>query len=201
MIKNIISVISLCFISAVQAESSHSSMNHGNMSHESMNHGDLSSKTTLKEAGTDPFAVIQEVISALESNPNTNWEKVNLEALRLHLVEMQDITINVNVAEKNVESGFEAIIMPISRRALRAVGNVLQNHKSMLESETGWHMEVIKTEDVFNITVTTTDVNEINKIRGLGYIGVMAYGNHHQPHHWALASGENPHATHLMKHK
>jgi hypothetical protein len=28
----------------------------------------------------------------------------------------------------------------------------------------------------------------------------MAYGSHHQPHHWAMASGENTHSEHTMKH-
>jgi hypothetical protein len=48
--------------------------------------------------------------------------------------------------------------------------------------------------------VVSKKAHEVAKIRGLGYIGVMAYGNHHQPHHWAMASGENPHASHNMRH-
>jgi len=43
------------------------------------------------------------------------------------------------------------------------------------------------------ITATTAKENEIDKVRGLGYIGLMAYGAHHQPHHWMMATGKNPH--------
>ena len=31
------------------------------------------------------------------------------------------------------------------------------------------------------------------RIRGLGFIGLMTVGMHHQAHHLALASGQNPH--------
>lgn len=42
----------------------------------------------LTESGTDLFATIQEVIRKLEANPDTDWSKVNLEALREHLRDM-----------------------------------------------------------------------------------------------------------------
>jgi hypothetical protein len=42
------------------------------------------------------------------------------------------------------------------------------------------------------ITISETPKNEA-KIRGLGYIGLMAYGDHHQRHHWAMATGKSPH--------
>jgi hypothetical protein len=41
--------------------------------------------------------------------------------------------------------------------------------------------------------VTTTKPDEVAKIRGLGYIGILATGAHHQAHHWAMARGINPH--------
>jgi hypothetical protein len=69
-----------------------------------------------------------------------------------------------------------------------------------MKAETGWDMQVSNNDDVFTLTVVSKKAHEVAKIRGLGYIGVMAYGNHHQPHHWAMASGENPHAAHNMKH-
>ena len=69
-----------------------------------------------------------------------------------------------------------------------------------MKAETGWDMQVENIDNVFTLTVTTPIPDEVVKIRGLGYIGLMAYGNHHQPHHWAIATGNNPHAGHNMKH-
>jgi hypothetical protein len=176
-------------------------MHHTNMNHASMmGHNTVATPVVLTESGTDPFATMQEVIAALEANPDTNWEKVNIEALRLHLVEMQDMTINVTVKQQHIDNGFQAVVTPTTNRAVKSLTRVLSGHPAQMKVETGWDMQVSNNNDVFTLTVTTDKVHDVAKIRGLGYIGVMAYGNHHQPHHWAIASGKNPHAEHNMKH-
>ena len=154
----------------------------------------------LSEAGTDPFAVIQEAIALLEANPDTDWSTVNIEALRLHLIEMQDMTLNVTVEQQPISLGFMAVITPTTNRALQSMTQVLSAHPSQMKEETGWDMVVTNNNGIFTIAVTTDQLQDVDKIRGLGYIGIMAYGSHHQPHHWAMASSENPHSEHVMKH-
>ena len=176
-------------------------MHHTNMNHAAMmGHNTAAAPVALKESGTDPFATLQEVITVLEANPGTNWEKVNIEALRLHLVEMQDMTINVDVKQQDINNGFQAVVTPTTNRAVKSITRVLSGHPVQMKAETGWDMQVQNNNGVFTVTVTTDNAKDGAKIRGLGYIGVMAYGSHHQPHHWAIASGENPHAGHVMKH-
>ncbi|MEO1891115.1 MAG: hypothetical protein ABGX45_05455, partial [Candidatus Thioglobus sp.] len=176
-------------------------MHHANMNHAAMmGNNTAATPAVLTESGTDPFATIQEVITALEANPDTNWEKVNIEALRLHLVEMQDMTLNIDVTQTHIDNGFKAVVAPTSSRAVKSLTRVLSAHPAQMKAETGWDMQVQNNNGVFTLTVTTDNVKDVAKIRGLGYIGVMAYGNHHQPHHWAMASGDNPHAGHSMKH-
>jgi hypothetical protein len=176
-------------------------MHHANMSHTAMmGHNIAPTQVVLTESGTDPFATLQEVITALEADPSTNWERVNIEALRLHLVEMQDMTINVAVKQRHINNGFQAVVTPTTSNAVQSLTRVLSGHPAQMKAETGWDMQVQINNSVFILTVTTDNAKDVAKIRGLGYIGVMAYGNHHQPHHWAMASGGNPHAGHSMKH-
>ena len=210
--KNIIySAISIAAITitTIALSQEHKMMNHADMEHSSdMNHDtmidsnttDQGSTAILTEAGTDPFAVIQEVIALLEANPDTDWSAVNIEALRLHLVEMQDMTLNVTVEQEPIKLGFKAVITPTTNRALQSMSRVLSVHPSQMKEETGWDMVVTNNNGIFTIVVTTDQLQDVNKIRGLGYIGIMAYGNHHQPHHWAMASGDNPHSEHSKKH-
>ena len=42
--------------------------------------------------GQDAFGAIQEIVRILEADPKTDWSKVNLEALRQHLIDMKDVT-------------------------------------------------------------------------------------------------------------
>ena len=203
--KIIYSAISIAAITiaTVALSQEHKMMKHADMEHSSdMNHDTpIEDNTThqestaiLSEAGTDPFAVIQEVIALLEANPDTDWSAVNIEALRLHLVEMQDMTLNVTVEQEPIKLGFKAVITPTTKRALQSMSRIFSAHPSIIKEETGWDMFVTDNNGIFTIEVTSDQLQEVDKIRGLGYIGIMAYGNHHQPHHWAMASGDNPHS-------
>lgn len=199
MIKLSLGMVIAMVTTVVNAEIDHTNMDHSAMMHHSQPMIQVN-EVTLTESGTDPFAVMQEAIAALEANPGTNWEKVNIEALRLHLVEMQDMTLNVDVTQTRIDNGFKAVVTPTSSRAVKSLTKVLSAHPAQMKAETGWDMQVSNNNGVFTLNVTTENAKDVAKIRGLGYVGVMAYGNHHQPHHWAMASGENPHAGHNIKH-
>ena len=148
----------------------------------------------LTEAGTDLFATIQEVIRKLSADPNTDWSKVNLEALRQHLRDMFEFSYNVDViSQKPIDQGVKILVKPVTDRAEQALDKVLSAHPMMLKMETGWTMQSSKRDGQYQLIVTTTKPTEVDKIRGLGYIGLLAIGNHHQIHHWSMAKGQNPH--------
>ncbi len=148
----------------------------------------------LTESGTDMFATIQEVIKKLSADPNTDWSKVNLEALRQHLRDMFEFSYNVDViSQYPLPQGVKIKVKPLTAKAIQALDRLLSAHPKMLKMETGWDMHASKSNDHYQIIVTTTKPSEVDKIRGLGYIGLLAIGNHHQPHHWAMAKGQNPH--------
>jgi hypothetical protein len=169
------------------AADDHSAM----MNHE---HKADSSDKKLTEAGNDAFGTIQEVIRRLNSDPNTDWSKVNLEALRLHLLDMNDMTLNVEViSQKPIHNGLEAIVRPTTDRAALALKRVFNAHPTQFKNDTGWSMKVVKNNGQYTMIATSDNPKDATKIRGLGYIGLMAYGDHHQRHHWAMATGKNPH--------
>jgi len=63
-------------------------------------------------------------------------------------------------------------------------------HVATMNGVEGWAMQAEEVEAGAVMTVTGPDAI---RIRGLGFIGLMAVGMHHQAHHMALASGQNPH--------
>lgn len=151
------------------------------------NHG----STPLSAPGNQIFGAIQETITALEQDPNTNWEQVNLEVLRQHLLDMKAFTEEVEVLEKQpIEQGVELQVKPSTERAKVALKRVLSMHSMMLKKEKGWSMESEREKGVWTITCTSTNSNDVPKIRALGYIGLLAAGAHHQHHHWMIATGQ-----------
>ena len=142
-------------------------------------------------AGQDAFGTIQEVVRILEADPTTDWSKVNIAALREHLVDMDEVTLHAAASERVLDNGIE-IAVTGEGRTLQAIKRMIPAHVQEL-SRIGWNA---KTEDLPNgvkLTVTSTDAKQVTKLKGLGFMGIMVQGAHHQPHHLAMAKGEFMH--------
>lgn len=154
-------------------------------------HHHTNAKAPLTMPGNEIFGTIQEVIKKLEADPNTDWSEVDLEALRQHLLDMKAFTEEVSViSQKPVDNGIEIRVKPETERATGALKRLFKMHPLMLKKEKGWDMDTNQDKDQYIIRVTTKDNTEIEKIRALGYIGILAEGAHHQLHHWMIATGK-----------
>lgn len=153
------------------------------------------SATPLTAPGNDAFAAIQEVVEKLLADPNTDWSRVNLEALRQHLVDMHNFTLNVElIAQSPIDGGVEFTVKPTTLEATGSLERLFNAHPAILKQESGWIMTATRAKDgSFTARVTSTRHDDVAKIRGLGYIGIVAYGKHHQAHHWQMATGGDPH--------
>lgn len=148
----------------------------------------------LTAAGNDAFGAMQEAIQKLDADPHTDWSKVNLEALRQHLVDMQNFTLHVEVLSQTpIAQGIKAVVRPTTAHSEASLERVFAAHPPQLKRETSWEMHVAKQGNMFVLTVTTPNSAEVDRLRGLGYIGVMALGAHHQLHHWEMVRGASPH--------
>jgi hypothetical protein len=164
---------------------------HGAMS---MDMSKSPSKTPLTEAGNDAFATIQEAVDKLMADPSTDWKHVDLEALRQHLIDMDNFTLHVKVfSQKPIKNGVEFIVRPTTGPAAMSLDRLMAAHPAILKQESGWDMQAKKIVNGYHVKVTSDNAADADKIRGLGYIGVVALGKHHQLHHWLMATGVNPH--------
>jgi hypothetical protein len=178
----------------VQPMCAFSADEHAQHADHSNSHSHKTLSSPLTAAGNYAFLTIQEAIQKLDDDPNTDWRKVNLEALRQHLVDMQNFTLNVKVlSQKPIKNGMQAVVRPDNKDAEDSLDRAFDAHPTQLRNETGWDMSVTKRDGAYTVTVTTNNPAEVAKIRGLGYIGAMATGAHHQSHHWSMVKGENPH--------
>jgi hypothetical protein len=142
--------------------------------------------------GQDAFGAIQEVVRILEADPKTDWSKVNLEALRRHLIDMNEVTLKADAAAEPVDGGLE-IAVTGTGRTLAAIQRMLPAHAQELNRMSGWSAKTEALPNGVRLVVTSTDAKEVTHIRGLGFIGLLASGSHHQPHHLAMAKGEFSH--------
>lgn len=149
----------------------------------------------LEAPGHSIFGAVQEVIRELESRPDTDWSNVNVERLRQHLLDMHRVAQKVTVNKTApIENGVRLVVQPKTPAARESLRRVLSAHPAMLNEETGWSMKTTSSDKGF--IITTTDPNggqDTQKIRALGYVGLLSHGAHHQKHHWMIVRGKHPH--------
>ena len=74
----------------------------GQMPHGQGSHGDMHGQHHpgaggLTQPGQDAFGAIAEVVRTLEADPGTDWSKVDLERLRQHLIDMNEVVLRAAV--------------------------------------------------------------------------------------------------------
>ena len=73
-----------------------------------------------------------------------------------------------------------------------SIQRMVMAHAATMNGVGGWKFAASTTDTGAVLTVLTPP-KDAAKLRGLGTIGVMTRGMHHQMHHLMLARGENPH--------
>lgn len=141
--------------------------------------------------GQSAFAAIQEIVNLLMSDPDTDWSQVDIDALRAHLIDMDNITLRANVMKHEIEGGARFDITSESRGVVASIRTMVPAHVATMDGAGGWSMTSERIDGGASLSVAGVDEQ---RIRALGFAGIMTVGMHHQTHHLAVASGDDPHA-------
>ena len=133
--------------------------------------------TTPTMPGQDAFGAIQEIVRILDADPKTDWSKVDLEALRQHLIDMNEVTLKADADAKPIDGGLEVTITGTGR-TLVAIQRMIPAWVQTMNGHHGWTANAATLPNGELLTVTATDPKEIQHIRGLGFIGLLASGSH-----------------------
>jgi len=156
-------------------------------------HGGMhAASTTPTLPSQDAFGAIQEIVRTLDADPNTDGSKVDLEALRQHLIDMNEVTLRADADPKQVEGGLEVTVTG-SGRTLIAIQRMVPAWAQTMYGHQGWSTKATPLPNGELLTVTAANPKEVQHIRGLGFIGLLVSGSMHQPHHLAMAKGEFGH--------
>jgi hypothetical protein len=152
-------------------------------------HGKQSDVTgTPTMPGQDAFGAIQEVVQILQSDPKTDWSKVNIDALRQHLIDMNEVTLRAAATPRVFDNGIEFMVTG-EGRTLEAIKRMVPAHVNELR-EIGWNAKSEVLQNGVKLTVTANEEQPLTKLKALGFMGLMVEGGHHQPHHLMIALGQ-----------
>jgi hypothetical protein len=143
------------------------------------------------EGGQAAFVAIAEIVKLLDADPRTDWSKVNIEALRQHLIDMDEVTMRAAVRSESVAGG-AVFTVTGSGRTLEAIRRMTRSRAQTGDATAAVRMSVVDVADGVRFTAVAADPSDaraVARIRGLGFIGVVALGDHHAPHHLGIANG------------
>jgi hypothetical protein len=154
-------------------------------------HMSASSPGQPTQPGQGAFAAIQEIVEFLEADPKTDWSKVNIDALRQHLVDMNNVTLSAEVKADDIESGMRFTVTGTGS-VIASVRRMVSAHAATMNGVDGWKFTSAEIDNGAALSVLVPQ-QDVPKLRGLGFLGVMTHGMHHQQHHLMIARGDAPH--------
>jgi len=193
MIKRyVLSGLAALALAGVQAES----MDGHTAPHSGM-HGNIPPPVTSQliptESGQTAFATIQEIVVLLETDPDTDWSQVNIEALRQHLIDMDNVTLRALVSATDITGGVRYIITSEDPVVAAGIERMVTSHWHSVADTATEQIEVATIDSGVMLSLTTTSSQQLDRLKALGFIGWLTSNMHHQAHHLALAMGQNPH--------
>ncbi|MHB8838726.1 MAG: hypothetical protein ACYC7F_07210 [Gemmatimonadaceae bacterium] len=117
---------------------------------------------------------------------------MNLEALRQHLIDMNEVTMRAAVAQRAVPGGFQADVTGAGKTA-GAIRRMLGSHARMLSQGALYRASAVEIPGGVRLTVVAAHAGDtalVTRIRGLGFAGIITEGDHHVRHHLAIARGD-----------
>jgi hypothetical protein len=146
----------------------------------------------VTEGGQSAFAAIAQIVEVLNADPNTDWSKVNIEALRQHLIDMDNVTLHAAVTATSTQTGARFTVTSTDLAVQASIRRMVMAHAATMNGANGWTLAASEVEGGAVLEVSGTEA-DVAKINGLGFIGVLTLGMHHQAHHLMIAKGMNPH--------
>ena len=145
----------------------------------------------ITEPGQSAFAAIEQIVLALDTDPNTDWSKVDISGLREHLRDMDLVFTAAEVTAEDITGGIRFTITG-EGRVREAIRNMAIAHAGVMDGVDGWHYAAEEHPEGA-VMIITVPPFQMDRLTALGFFGVMATGMHHQDHHWGMATGGSPH--------
>ena len=173
----------------------------GQMPHGQMPHGAMSPGMHQQhhpagggpiQPGQGAFGAMAEVVRTLEADPATDWSKVDMERLRQHLIDMDEVVLRASVKAMQVPGGLSMDVTG-GGRTVQSIRAMLIPHSAELDAMPAWSAKAEPIADGARLIVVardSADARTVARIRGLGFAGLLVQGGHHGPHHLAMAKGE-----------
>ena len=153
-------------------------MDHSKMDHAAMMAMMSGATVSVTEGGQSAFATIAQIVEVLSADPTTDWSRVNIEALRQHLIDMDNVTLRALVTTTPEPNGARFMVTSTDALVQGSIRRMVMAHAATMNGANGWTLAASEAAGGTVLEVSGTD-SDAARINGLGFIGVLTLGMHH----------------------
>lgn len=154
-----------------------------------MSHKPILTQPMPIEGGQSAFAALIEIIALLESDQNTQWASVDIDALREHLLDMDKIMLSTSANTQKMTDNTVQFDVRGTGAALDAIHTMVAAHTRFIRQSREWDVKSDLTSTGALIQIMSNDTATIEQLTALGFYGFMSLDSHHQAHHFGIATG------------
>jgi hypothetical protein len=130
-----------------------------------MRHGIEGRVSSPTQPGQGAFGAIQEIIQILRADPLADWSKVDLDALRQHLIDMDEVTLHADAEVRRIDGGIQVAVTGRGR-TLDAVRRMLSRDATHLTGNDGWTVRATELPNGVVLIATAADPKQATIIQG-----------------------------------
>lgn len=178
----LVALVSLSLL-AVEKHDGHTS----GMDHSAMTHNGIQPQ----EGGQATFAALIEIVAMLEQDTKTDWDTVDIDGLRAHLLDMNHLMLETQATTSTLGDAQIRFDITGAAASIPSIHRMVPAHSLFIEQSRGWKIEPELNDSGATLTITVDDAAWLNRLNALGFYGFMSLDSHHQAHHYQMAIGNS----------
>lgn len=146
---------------------------------------------TLPGHSGDALGEVQRTVGLLLADPATDWSEIRLSRLRQRLADLNEITMNARVEEREAPGGLDVSVGG-DEGTLESLRRIVPEHVRRMDGFRGWEVNLEDDAgETLGISIRADDAAEVEVVRGLGFFGFLASGVHRPQNNLAVVRGRD----------
>lgn len=143
-------------------------------------------------AASAALAALADLVARLEADPATDWRRVDLEAARRHLADLERVTLRAEVAAEDVPGGVVLRVGGEDPATVAAIQRLLPERAARLGQARRWRVATAALARGLQVEIRSLDPREAGRIRALGLTGLLVAVPLDDAYLLGVARGEPP---------
>ncbi|MEM7257667.1 MAG: hypothetical protein AAF404_09790 [Pseudomonadota bacterium] len=141
------------------------------------------------EGGQAAFSALIEMIALLEADQDTDWSSVTIDALHLHLQDMNRLVLQTQAKTSTASDGSVEFNAVAQGAALEALHRMVPMHADLIARSRNLQIATAPHSQGVRVKISDLNQQQSQKLSALGFYGFMSLDAHHQAHHYQMATG------------